>query len=232
MSFANYGLDPAWFQNAPGLAYCAALKITKVSLELISASNMYLMIENGIRGGISMISKIYSNANNKYLVGYDKSKGRIFIVDLKLPVASFKWICDDELNNWENIPCFLEVDLECPESLHNYQNCYPLAPERKTVGKVQKLLPNLDNKTNYVIHHKVLKNYIQKGLVVKNIHRGIKFREEAWLKHYIKLKTQLRTAGKTNFEKDFFKLMNNNVCGKMMENVRNRVDDEKVEHLG
>ena len=108
--------------------------------------------------------------------------------------------------------------------LHDAHNEYSLAPESLKINKVDKLIPNLQDKTKYVIHYKNLEQYLDLGMKLTKVHRGIKFNERAWLKDYIQLNTDLRTKGTTDFEKDFFKLMNNSVFRKTMENVRNRVD--------
>ena len=124
----------------------------------------------------------------------------------------------------DNFPCFLEVDLEYPEYLHDLHNDYPLAPERIMADKVEKVIPNLNNKTKYSNHYAALKEYISLGLKVTKIDRGITFQESDWFRPYIELNTELRTKAKNDFEKDFFKLMNNSIYGKTMENIRNRVD--------
>ena len=111
--------------------------------------------------------------------------------------------------------------------LYNLHNDYPLAPERIKIGNVEKLIPNLNNKTNYVVHYENLKLYESLGLKITKIHRGIKFEESAWMVEYINLNTKLRIEAKksgNNFEVDFFKLMNNSIFGKTLENIRNRVD--------
>ena len=118
----------------------------------------------------------------------------------------------------------LDLDLEYPKELHDLHNDYPLAPERLKIGNVEKLIPNLFDKEKYSVHHHSLKQYEELGLKIKKIHRGIKFREEPWMKSCIELNTDLRAKGKNDFEKDFFKLTNNSVFGKTMENIRNRVD--------
>ena len=242
-----YGLDPVYYFTAPGLAWDACLKMTSVKLELLSDSNMLLMFEEGIRGGISIISNRYGEANNKYMrKGFNKNKPSKYLMYLdannlygcamseKLPTHGFKWLLDREIgklfNNqvlqvWEKIPCILEVDLEYPENLHDLHNDYPFCPERvKCKNGVEKLIPNLNDKTKYVIHYKNLIQCLRAGIKLKKIHSGIKFVESEWMKPYIDKNTNLRAMTKNNFEKDFYKLMNNSVFGKTMENLRNRVD--------
>ena len=247
----NYGLDPVHYYTAPGLAWDAMLKMTKINLELLSDVNKLLMIEKGIRGGISIISNRYGKANNKYMKDYDKTRASKFLMYLdannlygramseKLPIHSFKEMKNEELENlfnnqivqvWEKTPCILEVDLEYPEELHDLHNDYPLCPERVECDHgVKKLIPNLRHKNNYVIHYKNLIQCLRLGMKLKKIHRGIKFIEAAFLKPYIDKNTSLRTLAKNNFEKDFFKLMNNSVFGKTMENIRNRVNVKLVD---
>ena len=246
-----YRLDPVYYYTAPGLAWDACLKMTNINLELLSDPNMLLMFEKGIRGGISIISNRYGEANNKYMgKSFNKNKLSKYLMYLdannlygsamseKLPIHSFKWLSSGEMeklfNNrvvqiWEKTPCILEVDLEYPENLHDLHNDYPFCPERvECKNRVEKLIPNLRNKTKYVIHYKNLIQCLKAGLKLKKIHRGIKFIESEWMKPYIEMNTNLRTKAKNNFEKDFFKLMNNSVFGKTMENIRNRVNVKLV----
>ena len=231
----NYKLDPAWYYTSPGIAWDVALKMTGVELELLTDPDMLLMIEKGVRGGISMISKRHGKANNKYMgEEYDPSQPSKYITYLDannlygwamskpLPISNFKWM--KNLNNWRNRPCILEVDLEYPEELHDLHNEYPVAPESLNVGNVDKLIPNLMNKERYIIHRDNLLFYESLGLKISKVHRGIAFKESPWLKEYIDLNTGLRAEATNTFEKDFFKLMNNSVFGKTMENIRNRVD--------
>ena len=246
-----YGLDPVYYYTAPGLAWDACLKMTNINLELLSDPNMLLMFEKGIRGGISIISKRYGEANNKYMGNrFNKNKLSKYLMYLdannlygsamfkKLPIHSFKWLTSGEMEKlfdnrvvqvWEKTPCILEVDLEYPENLHDLHNDYPFCPERvECKNGVEKLIPNLRNKTKYVIHYKNLIQCLKAGMKLKKIHRGIKFIESEWMKPYIEMNTNLRTKAKNNFEKDFFKLMNNSVFGKTMENIRNRVNVKLV----
>jgi len=238
----NYQLDPAWYLTAPSLAWDAMLKTTGVKLELLTDIDMLLMIKNGIRGGVATISNRYGNANNKYMgEEYDETQPSKYIgywdannlygwaMSKPLPTGGFWWMNDTELKNWKKYPCILEVDLECPVRLHDKFNDYPPAPERVvTVNQVEKLIPNLRNKVRYVVHYENLKQYKRLGMKVTKIYRGIKFKQTAWLKPYIDLNTRLRAESKNSFEKDFFKLMNNSVFGKTIENIENRVDIKLV----
>ena len=146
-----------------------------------------------------MISKRYAKANNKYMKEYNKEEKSTFIKYLDannlygwamseaLPTHDFKWMDKKELQKWEKHPCILEVDLEYPTRLHKLHNEYPLAPERVVINKIEKLLPNLNDKKNYVVHHKSLKLYVSLGLKITKVHKGITFKESDWLKKYITL---------------------------------------------
>ena len=236
----TYGLDALHYYTSPGLAWDAMLKYTEIELDLISDSDMYLMIEKGIRGGVSSIMERYSKANHKYLDDYDPEKPSQHILYLDannlygwamskpLPHKNFRWMNHDELKDWRSELCILEVDLKYPKELHDPHNEYPLAAERLWVNKVEKLIPNLNDKTKYVLHHENLKMYLRMGLELTKIHRGITFEESCFMKSYIDLNTDMRTNGSTDFQKDFYKLMNNSVFGKTMENVRNRVNVKLV----
>ena len=188
----HYGLDPGWYFSAPGLAWDATSKITKIQLELLSDPDILLMIESSIRGGIATISHRHAKANNEYMgTEFDPAAESKFILYLdannlygwamsqQLPTSGFKWMTDDELDDWKHLSCFLEVDLEYPEQLHNLHNDYPLAPERIKIGNVEKLISNLNNKTNYVVHYENLKLYESLGVKITKIHRGIKCEESA-----------------------------------------------------
>ena len=142
-----------------------------------------------------------------------------------LPTGGFKWVDVNhneisELATRTDKGYLLEVDVSYPKELHNQHNDLPFMCERMEINGVEKLVPNLRDKKNYVIHIQALNQALQHGLRLDRIHRAIEFGQSPWLKTYIDFNTQLRTAAANDFERDFFKLMNNSVFGKTMENIR------------
>ena len=95
-------------------------------------------------------------------------------------------------------------------------------------NKCTKLFCTVQDKENYVVHLRALKQALNYGLILKKVHGISEFRQEAWLKPYIDMNTELRKEAKSEFEKDFFKLMNNSKFGKTMENMRNHIDIKLV----
>ena len=127
---------------------------------------MLLMIESGIRGGFATISHRHDKANNEYMKAeLDPVKESKFISYLdtnnlydwamskQLPTSGFEELTDDELDDWEHLSGILEVDLDYPEDVHDLHNDYPLASERVKIGNVEKPIPKLNSKTNYVVHY-------------------------------------------------------------------------------
>ena len=150
---------------------------------------------------------VYLDANNLY--GWAMSQ--------PLPVGDFAWMSKEELQNWEKFVlekgkgCILEVDLEYPRELHDLHNDFPLAPEVLELEGCKKLTQNLRDKKEMVLHGRNLKQVLSLGMKLKSINRGISFSEKPFMKCYIDKNTELRAKGKTKFEKEFFKLMNNSV---------------------
>ena len=169
----------------------------------------------------------YLDANNLY--GWAMSK--------KLPVNGFKWIDNNEMaepsakhiineefiknyNENDNKAYILEVDITYLKKLHELHSDLPFLLERMGINKCKKLVCNLYSKKKYVVHINSFKQTLNHGLKLKKNHRIIEFNQEAWLKPYIDMNTELRKLAKNYFEKDLFKLMNNSLFGKTMENIR------------
>ena len=242
-----YELDPVHFLSAPRLAWQAYLKKTEVKLELLTDVDMSLVVEKGIRGGIFRAIYRYAKANNRYMKNYNKDKEESFVQYLddnnlygwamsqKLPVSGFKWkknilkFNEEFIKNYDEDSdkgYILEVDVKYPKNLHGLREDLPFLPERMKIGKCKKLVCNLYGK-KLCCSHRIIKP-LNHGLILKNVHRVIQFNQEAWLKPYIGMNTELRKKTKNDFEKDFFKLMNNAVFGKTMEKVRKDRDIKLV----
>ena len=239
-----YELNPAHFLSAPRLVWHASLKRTWAKLELLTNIDMLLMVEKGIRGGICHSIHRYAKANNKYMKNYDKDMESSYLEYLdannlygwamsqKLPVNGFEsQFKEDFIKNYDedsNKGYFLEVDVEYPKKLFNPHMDLRFLPEREKIEKYNKFVCTIQDKKNYVVHIRALKQVLNHGLILKKVDRVIQFNQEAWLKPYIDMNTKLRTEAKNDFEKDFFKLMNNAGFGKTMENVRKHRDIKLV----
>lgn len=237
----TYDLDSLYYYTAPGLSWESMLKYTQVKLELLSDFDKVAFVKSGIRGGVSQCSHRHAEANNKFMSNFDDNKPSSYLTYLDannlygwamsqyLPIGDFQWVdtnTDFNVSNTSDFGYILEVDLDYPDNLHDLHSDFPLCPENIKVGgcKQLKLVPNLYNKEKYVIHYRNLKQCIEMGLKLTKIHRILKFRQSPWLQKYIDLNTQLRASATSDFEKDFFKLMNNSIFGKTMENIEKRVD--------
>ena len=165
-----------------------------------------------------------------------------------LPTDGFRWLEKHEIDQLfvkimelgvnDEKGYILEVDLEMPKDKHDYFNHYPPAPQHVEVtedmlsdfniqcmeklqlkhSKCTKLIPNLHHKEKYVVHYRALQCYMALGMELKAVHRVIEFNQSPWLKQYIEFNTEQRKKAKNTFEKNFFKLMNNSVFGKVIIN--------------
>ena len=263
MSLSYYRIDPAHCFTTPGLSWQAALRMTGVELELIDNPDIHQLIEAGVRGGVSVISRRKAEAGEGYKLAYWDSNNLYGLSMCQyLPTGNFHLLTEQsECDNFdyskisEEAPqgFIFKLDVEYPDELHEEHNEYPLAPEKLSVtsdmlsdyqkltytklynqrhgtdlsfddipspASHEKLVPNLLSKKNYIVHGLNLKYYMSKGLVVKKIHAILQFDQRPWLKPYIEFNTQKRALAENDLEKDLFKLMNNAVFGKTLQNPR------------
>ena len=191
-------------------------------------------------------------APSKYIMYLDTNNLYGWAMSQYLPTGNFKWMTDKEISKIDlgkykadgKKGLILEVDLEYPQELHDIHNDYPVAPEKVkvlknmlsdyckkiaekyniSIGLVSKLISTLRDKKEYVLHYRNLQLYLDLSLKIKKVHQVLKFDQSPWLKQYIDFNTEKRKHAKNSFEKDFFKLMNNSVFGKTMENLHKRID--------
>lgn len=235
----SYHLDSAHYYTSPGLAWDAMI------------CKKYSKANN------PQVPDYDPSKPNTWITYLDMNNLNGVSISDTLPKEDFAWLSEEQIQSLDisNIAdnaetgYILEADLEYPNSQHNQDSDLPVAPETITVtndmvfshshmlrkklslkGKSSKnLVPNLSSKTKYVVHYRNLKYYLSHGLKLKKkIHRVLGFTQSAWLKPYIDFNTQKRMMASTAFNKDFYKLMNNAVFGKTMENMRKRLNVELV----
>ena len=193
---------------------------------------------------------MYLDANNLYgwamsqPLPYDQIK-----IDNDIDIKQVLDTADNDENGY-----VVECDLHFPKEIHEKLRQYPPAPENMVPkdewlsqyqkelknkmnikSSTTKLIPHLDDHLNYCIHYRNLKYLVDLGVKITKVHNIVSFKQKTWLKEYIDFNTNKRKEAKNDFEKDFFKLMNNAVFGKTMENIKNRVkmyattDESKAE---
>ena len=230
-------LDPANFLSIPGLSWAAALRSMPHAIELLPNLDMYEFFEAGLRGGMTFVNKhyakktestnlLYVDVNNLY--GSSLSK--------KLPYKNFKLITDDVVlsticdnlpDEYADVGYYLDVNLHIPEACHNRLADLPPAPltEKPPGSNVNKLLLTLNDKKNYCVHSALLKFYIEvMGVVVTKVNKAIQFSQTEIFKRYIDDNTTKRAQATSKFQKDYYKLKNNSLYGKTVENLRKRKD--------
>jgi len=266
LALSFYELDPVNFFSTPDLTWHAGLKFTNIKLQLLPDIDMYLMVEKGMRGGLTVIGKRYACANNPYIIETFKQlnlKNYILAIDCNnlygfamqqsLPVGDFRWLSKDEikdidinhLSSYSPVGYIFDVDLEYPECLHKKHNDLPLAADHliiknemlsqyqkdlldqhniKFLAHNKKLAPNFYEKKNYIVYCENLKYYVKNGLILKKINRVLAFARTPWLKPYIEFNNEKRKQAIAEFDKSFFKLLNNAFFGKTCQNIRKRVN--------
>ena len=195
----HYKLDPAHYFTSPALAWDACLKETGQQLQLLHDYDMLMMFEQGIRGGITHISKRYAEANNKYMKNYNPNEESSYIQYLdannlygwamsqQLPTHGFKWMKDiteekvmeilekanHSMSNLGRKGYIFEVDLEYPSKLWESHNDYPLAPEKMIVNGVEKLICHFKPRKNYDVHYRNLRQYLEMRMKITAVQRDI-----------------------------------------------------------
>ena len=250
----EFGISPLYFVSLPGYTWECRLKYTNIKLQTLQDKDMILLLENGIRGGLSGVMGdryVKSDKNKKILYG-DVTNLYGFVMSQWLPYDEIKFetenVCLEEILNTpddNDKGYFLEVDLEYPHKIRQKTKHFPFAPEKKTTSKDdfgpymksilpknyvshKKLICDWTDKKNYLVHYRMLKFYIRHGMKVNKVHNVISFKQSKWLEKYIDFNTQKRNQAINDFEKDFYKLLNNAFYGKTMENVRNRCKIEFI----
>ena len=206
---------------------------------------MLLLFEKGIRGGICQAVTKYKKANNKYMKNYDSNKPSSYLMYVdannlygyamsnKLPYGNFKWVGNisiftgDFIKNYnENSDTgyLLIVDVTYPQNLHESHKYLPFLPVKTKIDKVTKLSCNSNDNKYYPVHISTLKQASNHGLKLETVHNAISFSQDASLKPYIHRNTKFGMKASNEFEKDYYKLLNNSFYGKSMENNRKHRD--------
>ena len=248
VSANEFGIIPLYCVSLPGFTWQCGIKDTGISLQTLQDKDMILLLENSIRGGISSVmgDRYIKSDDNKKILYIDAINLYAHSMSQPLTYDEIKFDQNVELEDILNtrddneIGYFIEVDLKYPDNITRKTKFFPFAPVNKKISpdkfndymkemkpdthmQTSKLICDWSDKKNYLIHYRMLTFYIRHGMIVEKVHEIISFKQSKWLEKYINFNTQKRNKAVKDFEKDFYKLLNNAFYGKTMENVRNRL---------
>ena len=214
---------------------CGAIRggVSQISHRHAKANNKYMTNYDETKEDSYIF---YGDANNLYAYGMLQH----------LPTGNFKWNEDEwttekilNLDDRADTGYLFDVNISYPVELHDKFNQYPPLPINMSIkkeylnewqqkdyheSKIKKLCCTLLPKNNYVVNYRYLKTALSLGCKLEKVNRVLQYSQSNFMKSYIMKNTELRTKAKNDFEKDYYKLMNNSVFGKTMENVRNRIN--------
>ena len=247
-SVNEFDINPLYCVSLPGYTWQCGLKYTGINLQTLQDKDMIMLLENNIRGGISSVmgSRYVKSDESKKVLYIDANNIYGHSMGEPLPYDKIKFDKNVELEDVLNTPddsdigYFVEADLIYPDNIKEKTENLPFAPVSKKINpdnfsdymkeirpdtyvQSSKLICDWSDKKNYLVHYRMLKFYVRHGMIVDKIHDIISFRQSRWLEKYINFNTQERSQAVNDFEKDFYKLLNNAFYGKTMENVRNRL---------
>lgn len=264
--YQEFGLDAVHYYTAPGLSWACFLKTKQHKVSNLTDIDILNIVEQNIRGGVSVISKRYAKANNPKVAGYDPSVPESYLMYLDannlygwamqqmVPIDAGRFV-DKSLEDLlthdckSNLNYIVVCDIDYSDPiLQEKTKWYPFAPESlivdpkwlspkqieiKTIhgitdGNIDKLIPNQMNKTRYACLLNNLQFYVKHGLKITKVHECIEFEQAPLMRAYIDHNSVKRKAATTDALKDLFKLLNNAIYGKTLENVRNRITGEVV----
>ena len=252
-SFAEYGNNSLYCVSLPGYTWQCVMKHTDIKLQTLQDKEMVFLLENKIKGGISSVmgDRYVQSTDNEKILNVEAFKLYRWAMSEYLPYDEVKFHRNVESEGILNTPndfdigYFIEVDLKNQDDVKQKTKHFLFAPENKknnpddfndymneikpdNYTKTKNLICDWSDKNNCLIHYRMLKFYVRHRLEVEKVHTVVSFKQSKWLEKYISFNTQKRNKAKNEFEKDFYKLLNNSFYGKAMEHVRNWI---KVEFI-
>ena len=238
VSINEYKINPLYCVSLPGYTWQCGLKYTGINLQTLQDKDMILLLENNIRGGVSSVmgDRYIKSDDNKKILYIDANNLYGHSMSEPLPYDEIKFDNNVELDEILNTPddsdigYFVEADLKFSDNIKEKTRNFPFAPVNKK--------NYLDSFNDYMkeikpdTYTQTEKFYIRHGMIVDKVHNVISFKQSRWLEKYISFNTQKLNKSKDDFEKDFYKLLNNAFYGKTMENVRNRLKIKFVKKDG